>query len=130
MKTLYLSTMGVGLGGTVIALSLVQVTSILDTWWALASIFSGGMLGLFLLGFFSKRATHTAAVIAVIAGVIVIAWMSLSPILFMQEGLKSLSSPFHANLTIVFGTTAIFLVGFLISAGWFSFRKQRIRKAN
>ena len=118
MKTLYLSTMGVGLGGTVIALSLVQVTSILDAWWALASIFSGGMLGLFLLGFFSKRASHRAAMMAVIAGVVVIAWMSLSPLLFNSQELMPFRSPLHANLTIVLGTTVIFLTGFLISSGW------------
>ena len=124
MRTLYLSTMGVGLGGTIIALSLVQVTSILDAWWALASIFSGGMLGLFLLGFFSKSATHSAAIAAVIAGVAVIAWMSLSPFLFDNEALKSYRSPLHTNLTIVLGTTVIFLTGFLISSGRFGIKKQ------
>lgn len=118
MKILYLSTMGVGLGGTIIALSLVHVTSILDAWWALASIFSGGMLGLFLLGFISKRATHHAASMAVFAGVAVIAWMSLSPLIFNSATLKPFKSPLHTNLSIVMGTTVIFLTGFLISSGW------------
>ena len=35
--------------------------SALDAWWNLAGIASGGMLGLFLLGFLSRRASSTAA---------------------------------------------------------------------
>ena len=34
-------------------------------WWTLAGVFSGGMLGLFLLGFLSRRASRPAALIAV-----------------------------------------------------------------
>jgi SSS family solute:Na+ symporter len=70
------------------------------------------MLGLFLLGYFSKKITDRAAITGVIAGVVVIAWMSLSPVFFKGD-LQKLASPFHSYLTIVFGTTVIFVVGFL-----------------
>ena len=53
------------------------------------------------------------AVIGVIIGVVVIAWMSLSPVVFDSGPWRS---PFHANLTIVFGTLVIFLTGFLLLA--------------
>jgi len=104
MKVLYISSFLMGIAGIAIALSLVGVKSALDAWWSLASIFSGGMLGLFLLGFISRKARKPEAIIGVIVGVLVIVWMSLS-----------FKSPFHTNLTIVFGTMTIFLVGFLFT---------------
>jgi SSS family solute:Na+ symporter len=95
---------------------MIRVKSALDAWWMLASIFSGGMLGLFLLGFISRKAKNINAAIGVIAGVLVILWMSLSPIYFNEGSWVKFRSPFHANLTIVVGTTVIFLVGFVLSA--------------
>jgi SSS family solute:Na+ symporter len=78
-------------------------------------IFSGGMLGLFLLGYVSKTARKTDAVFGVIIGVLLIIWMSLSPVYFTEGRMLAFRSPFNSNLTIVFGTITIFLVGFLIS---------------
>ena len=113
MKVLYLSSMIFGTLGVIISLAMVGVESILDTWWSLASIFSGGMLGLFLLGFISKKARNIDAVIGVIVGVLVIVWMSLTPLYFTEGNLLAFKSPFHTNLTIVIGTLVIFLVGFV-----------------
>lgn len=115
MKVLYLSSFLTGAAGIGIALLLVGVESVLDAWWSLASIFSGGMLGLFLLGFISKKTEKAAAVTGVTAGIILIAWMSLSPLYFTEENLLKFRSPFHSNLTIVFGTILIFLTGFLLN---------------
>jgi SSS family solute:Na+ symporter len=113
MTVLYLSSVVIGFLGVLIALSLVGVESVLDAWWSLASIFSGGMLGLFLLAFLSRKVRRIDAVIGVIAGVLVIVWMSLSPIYFTSENMLAFRSPFHSNLTIVIGTLVIFLLGFL-----------------
>ena len=123
MKILYSSSMIFGVFGTVIALALVGVESVLDAWWGLASIFSGGMLGLFLLGYISKKVRNINAVIGVIAGALLIIWMSLSPVYFTSGNLLVFRSPFHSNLTIVFGTLTIFLVGFILS-GLFSKRTK------
>ena len=87
----------------------------LDAWWMLASIFSGGMLGLFLLGYLSRSARNIDAFIGVIVGVLIIIWMSLSPIYFTKGNLMAFRSPFHEDLTVVFGTLAITLVGFLLA---------------
>lgn len=114
MKILYISSLIFGVLGIVIALALVGVESVLDAWWGLASIFSGGMLGLFLLGYLSKRARNIDAVIGVIIGALIIIWMSLSPLYFTEGNLLAFRSPFHSNLTIVFGTLAIFLIGFIL----------------
>ena len=113
MIVLYTSSLVIGGLGIIIALTLVGVESVLDAWWSLASIFSGGMLGLFLLAFLSKSVRRIDAVIGVIAGVLVIIWMSLSPLYFNEGNLLVFRSTFHSNLTIVFGTLIIFLVGFL-----------------
>jgi SSS family solute:Na+ symporter len=54
MKVLYLSSVVFGVLGISVALAMISVKSALDAWWMLASIFSGGMLGLFLLIFCKK----------------------------------------------------------------------------
>lgn len=115
MKVLYVSSFVTGTLGILIALALVGVGSVLDAWWSLASIFSGGMLGLFLLGFISRRTGKTEAITGVIVGVILIVWLSLSPVYFTEGRLLAFRSPFHANLTIVLGTVTIFLTGFLLN---------------
>lgn len=115
MRVLHISSFITGILGIGIALMLVCVESVLDAWWSLASIFSGGMLGLFLLGYISKKAGKTDAVTGVIIGVLLITWMSLSPLYFTEGKMFAFRSPFHSNLTIVFGTITIFLVGFLIN---------------
>lgn len=109
LRILYTSTFLFSIAGMLVAIAMINVQSALDAWWKLASVFSGGMLGLFLLGYFSRKITNAAAITGVVAGVTVIAWMSLTPIF----GPGAIASPFHSYLTIVFGTTAIFIVGFL-----------------
>jgi SSS family solute:Na+ symporter len=91
------------------------VDSALETWWALSSIFSGGILGLFLLGLVSHGTKSPQAAIGVLVGVLVIGWMSLSAILFRQTSWSSFQNPLHTNMVIVMGTLSIFLVGFLLS---------------
>jgi SSS family solute:Na+ symporter len=114
MKVLYLSSVIFGALGIIISLSLVGVESVLDAWWSLASIFSGGMLGLFLLAFLSKKVRNIDAAVGVIVGALVIIWMSLSPLYFTEGKLLAFKSPFHSNLTIVIGTLIIFLIGFFL----------------
>jgi SSS family solute:Na+ symporter len=114
MRVLYISSLLFGVLGIVIGLAMMSVYSALDAWWKLASIFSGGMLGLFLLGYFSRTAKSIEAAVGVTVGVLVILWLSLSPMYFTQGNWVAFKSPFHANLTIVIGTMAIFLTGFVL----------------
>jgi SSS family solute:Na+ symporter len=115
MGVLYASSLIFGVFGVAVALAMISVKSALDAWWGLASIFSGGMLGLFLLGVLARKAKNVDAAIGVIIGVLLILWMSLSPIYFTEGLWLKLQSGFHTNFTIVLGTTVIFLVGFLFS---------------
>ena len=105
MRVLYMTSAVVGIVGILIGLAMMKIDGILDAWWKLSSIFSGGMLGLLLLGLACRSIRHSNAIVAVIAGLLVIIYMSI-PVF---------GSPFHTYLTIVFGTTVIFLVGFILS---------------
>ena len=115
MRVLYLTTLIWGTLGTGTALAMMHVKSALDAWWQLAGIFSGGMLGLFLLGRISRRARSPAATTAVISGVLVILWMTLSLSPNWPKALEFLRSPMHSFMTIVVGTLVILLVGLLVS---------------
>ena len=101
LGTVLLAALGVG--G---ALAMMRVKSALDAWWGLSSVFSGGMLGLFLLGYFSRKARNPEAAAGVVLGILTIAWICLW---------QSEPSVIHKNLSIVLGTTVIFLTGFLFS---------------
>ena len=92
---------------------MINVKSALDAWWKLASVFSGGMLGLFLLGAFVDKVNRKGAIVGMVLGVILILWMSLSPILWTDGKMQTYASPFHAYLAIVFGTMVLFMTGFL-----------------
>jgi len=133
LRALYAGTIVWGALGTGMALLLVKLTeSALDIWWTLSGIFGGGMCGLFLLGMISRRAKNPAAVAGVIAGVLVILWMSFPKLvaflltqaegslargwgLALRESARGWMSPFHAFMVPVVGTLAILLVGMLIS---------------
>ena len=116
MRVLRVSTVVWGVFAVGIALAMIGVKSALDVWWNVSSAFGGGLLGLFLLGFLSKRAKNAAAVAGVCAGVLLILWMSLTPMFVKKWGMfASIESPFPGLLSIVFGTAAIVLVGFLVA---------------
>jgi SSS family solute:Na+ symporter len=90
------------------------------------------MCGLFLLGMMSRRAKNPAAVAGVVAGVLVILWMSFPELVnfllaqsaggtahgwgvALRDASTGWRSPFHAFMVPVVGTLAILLVGVLIS---------------
>ena len=102
MAVLYVASASVGALGVLVGILMMQIEGVLDAWWKLASIFSGGMLGLFLLGLLGHTIRRENVVIAVVVGLAVIAWMSFL-------------APLHTYLTIVLGTMAIFLTGFVLS---------------
>ncbi len=113
MWVLHLGTLIWGLLGTGIGLAMINVQAALDAWWTLSGIFAGGMVGLFLLGMISRKASNPAAATGVLLGVLVIVWMTLSPA--CETLPEPLRSPLHSFLTIVAGTLTILLVGLLVT---------------
>ncbi len=109
LAVLRLSSIGIGVMGACVAIAMLSVESIIDAWWTLSSIFSGGMLGLFLLGCIPQRIHRVAAIVGCVCGVLVIAWISLAET-------WSLPGPhLHPYLAIILGTTVIFITGFLLT---------------
>ncbi|WP_202617393.1 sodium:solute symporter [Roseimaritima sediminicola] len=114
MWVLRVATVAVGIIGTVIAVQMVGVHSILDAWWQLQGVFAGGILGLFLLGMLSRSASGGVAAVAVAAGILVIGWISMpADSQWFPDQYRSALEP---TLAIVAGTTTIFGVGLLLSA--------------
>ena len=119
MIVLYASTATVALLGLIVGVAMINTKSALDAWWKFASIFSGGVLGLFLLGAFTSVQSKMAVVVAVVTGLAVIVIMTLAA--FFPEAMPMLGQ-LHPYLAIVFGTSVIFIVGFV--AGHLVMRKQ------
>lgn len=109
LRVLLISTVVMGCLGIVFGISMIGVKSLLDVWWKLSGIFAGGMLGIFLLGFLAKHVSNTAAKIAAIGGVLVIAWMSFKELLPAD-----FQSPLDAKLTVVVGTCTIVGLGIFV----------------
>jgi SSS family solute:Na+ symporter len=84
----------------------------LDAWWAVSSVTSGGMLGLFLLGMIA-RTSNAAAATGTIIGVLAIVWMTISA--KWPAALGPWASPFHSFMITVIGTLTILLVGLALS---------------
>jgi SSS family solute:Na+ symporter len=113
VRVLYTATFVVGALGTAAALAMIPVRGVLEQWWKLAGVFSGGMLGLFLLGLVTRFRSRLAPAAATLAGILVIIWMTLSnQWTWFPEPYRS---PFHTFLTIVFGTLTILSTGFVLS---------------
>lgn len=109
LAVLRITTVLWGVAGTAVGLWMIQEGSGLDKWWDLAGLFSGGVLGLFLLGLICRTANQQAGSIAVATGVVAILWMTLPKL--WPEMPEEIRSPLNSNLTVVVGTLTIFLVG-------------------
>lgn len=115
MRVLRGATIAWGAIGTRVALLMINIQSALDTWWKLASVFSGGMAGLFLLGMISRRAGRHAAAAAVALGIAVIAWMSLSQSAVWPTALAGWRCSLHPFLAVVVGTATILYTGLVFT---------------
>ena len=113
LRLLFISTFVIGVLAIITGIAMIGVKSILDAWWQLSGIFAAGMLGLFLLGIVSRRTKNVEALVAVIIGIFVIAWMTLPGII--PEKYSFLRSAININMVIVIGTLTIFLTGILLS---------------
>ncbi len=118
MQVLHGTTLVWGIAGTATALAMIRVKSALDAWWNLSGIFSGGMLGVFLLGLISRRAKNPAAAMAVTVGILLILWLTFAKPDTWPAGLERWQSPFHPLMTIILGTSTIVVLGAALGA-WF-----------
>ena len=113
LRVLRGSTVVWGALATGCALAMIGVESVLAVWWQISGIFSGALLGLFLLGLIARRARGAEAALGVAIGLVAIVYLTFSPhATFLPAWLRS---PIHTHLTVVLGTLTIFLTGLLAS---------------
>lgn len=86
-----------------------------DTSTILVSLLGGGMLGLYLLGFFSRRGDARAAWCGIICTLLFTGWTILT-----NKGLlpEVLSAPFDLYYTGLIGNLLMFAVGYLAASYW------------
>ena len=92
--------------------AVMNVKSALTVWWAMQSVLSGGMLGLFMLGVFVKKTRPAQAAIATVLGLLTVVYISFG------QRILPLPSFIHLNLAIVLGTITILLTGFILSCAF------------
>ena len=118
-KRLFVAKLIVGLSGlaaivTGLVLAHSQRTA-LSMWYTVSSVVSGGLAGLFLLAFFSRRANKEGVWIGIIACVLFSGWATLTagndPIL----NLGSFSFRMHEFMIGAIGHVALFVVGYMAS---------------
>lgn len=100
-------------GSLSLALALWLVTrseNILVIYYSTLSIVGGGILGLFLLAFLTKRANIHGATIGIVACLLVVSWASLTQNGIINMG--KLNYGLHPYLIGFFGHLTIFTIGY------------------
>ena len=116
MRVLRISTIVWGALGTVTAVILVRSTeSALDIWWTLSGILGAAIVGLFLAGVTVPRLGRHSAKWVMSAGLLVVAWMTLSQSDLWPEEFGWAESPLHKYLTIVVGPCVMMILAFGLS---------------
>ena len=109
----FLRTMTVVLAAVSIGIALAVIWSttdmtILSAWWVIQGVFSGGMLGLFLLSIVSKRTRGGAAAVATALAILTVVYITFG------QKVMPLPVVLHTNLSIVLGTLVLVVGGFVI----------------
>ena len=107
---LRIATAGLGVFAMAVGVGVMNVQSALTAFWALQSVLSGGMLGLFLLAIMCRRSCSLHAAVATLLGIAVIAWVTFG------QSLTGFSFRLHVNLAIVLGTVTLVVTGAALSA--------------
>ncbi|GMW02080.1 MAG: sodium:solute symporter [Candidatus Hydrogenedentota bacterium] len=103
---------GVMIGGAYWLLASEQKT-LQDLWTELQSIAAGGLLGLYMLGFFTTRGDGRAVALGIAFAVGFSVLMSLDGLGWLPEGMSSAMHPyFDGYYTGIVGNVVMFAVGF------------------
>ncbi|MEZ6091906.1 MAG: hypothetical protein R3C05_28650 [Pirellulaceae bacterium] len=116
VNVLRAATIAWGAMGTIMALALVQLTeSALDIWWTLSSVLGAGIVGLFLLGITVTSIRGRDAILVLMYGMLVIAYMTLSTTSYWPKAWRAYANPLHPYLIIVVGPSLMILLGGVIA---------------
>lgn len=128
LKTARIITIILGILMVIAAWSLtkLKMKTFLDIGFFLGAVFAGGLGGLFLLGFFFKRANGQGALVGVSVGILVILWLTLSHLKALPESISSSIHPFIIN---VFGNLTVLIVGYIASLFWPAPTDHQLKRA-
>jgi SSS family solute:Na+ symporter len=87
----------------------------LSLWYTLSAIVAGGLAGLFLLAFLSRRANKKGVVIGIIANLIFTTWATLTLDGGKMLNLGRFNFPFHNYMIGVIGNIVLLVVGWSAS---------------
>ncbi len=100
----------------------IEQDTILDIGFFIAAIFSGGLGGLFFLGFISKRTNSQGAAVGIVLTVLVTIWLTASELGWLPE---AYSSRIHKFIINFFSNTVAFIIGYMAS---YLFPKPKLEK--
>ncbi|MEZ6129738.1 MAG: sodium:solute symporter [Planctomycetaceae bacterium] len=122
LKFLRLMTVVLGIAGISVGLAMIGVQRMLDAWWQISGVLSGGTLGLILLARFSSVSGIRGAAIGVVAGVIATAAIVIAGqdepatwLLPVWNHVRPLRTWLHPLMAIVVGTLIVVICGLLLS---------------
>jgi SSS family solute:Na+ symporter len=117
-----------GGGAALIALLLIPgkgTNSVMENVVTVSAILSGGMLGLFFLGFFTRRATRTGCYTGIIACLLFTAWGTLTGAGHRVVDL-GFNFTMHPILLGVFSHVVLFVVGYVTSLLFGGYRPDNV----
>jgi SSS family solute:Na+ symporter len=104
-----------GIAAILLAIVLRKEKSMVDAFFSFSAIIAGGIVGVFFLGFFTKRCSSKALYVGLAIGIAFVAWATLTN---SMEATKYAWLPkFKAHILWVgfFGNIVVFISGYLAS---------------
>lgn len=111
LHVLYKSSIIFGIIPILISFLMIEKSNLLDTWNNFDSLFSGSILGLFMLALIIKKSEKNTALIAAISSSLVIAWLVLSQTLD-HPLFNAIKSPMHSSFNILLLLFTMFIAGY------------------
>ncbi|MEZ6042288.1 MAG: sodium/solute symporter [Planctomycetaceae bacterium] len=108
-------TIVLGIAGIGCAIAMTKIESMLDAWWKISGVLSGGTLGLMLLARFTRVRGTLVSLAAVIVGVTFIGAITLSSLDNPPPSIAWIRGYVHPLMAIVIGTAAVFVTGIALS---------------
>jgi len=122
LSFLRVMTVVLGVAGIGMAMAMRDVKQLLDAWWQISGVLSGGTLGLILLARFTKAAGARGPALGVISGVLATGVITIAglkaPPAWLQSAttaLRPVRDHLHPLMAVVVGTLMVLFFGVVLS---------------
>ncbi|MDG1895528.1 MAG: hypothetical protein P8J37_11510, partial [Fuerstiella sp.] len=123
LRFLRVMTVVLGVAGIAVALAMMDIKSMLDVWWKISGVLSGGTLGLILLARFTNAIGAFGSGLGVIVGItsifaIVLADMQSPPewMIPLCDATRPILDYVHPLMAIVVATLLVVIIGAIFSS--------------